>query len=334
MGFSEGTEDEFLLTCFVCKEPFGMLAAFCGGCGSRRDQAMGVERAKSSQQITANVIQTPSFEEQLLLPKTEKREKTVETPFTQPKVDNSPFTEFAVKPKTERKPRKKSIRRQIFISNIRLRIEGMNNWQSRHARILNPVGTLLFIGVSALFIQSFLVGVSHPEVDAEKYLKAAVTRDETYFDINDLVPGAENHPIFPAKYLTPNTASDWIYKTSISGLSGKAKIAITPAGSDLYQVPVELNMEAKYEKTLGVFRKATWVPSEQTATFTIDYPFIKDTLIYINGFAAGTVGNPVVKEGTYYIYPGLLEFKFYRNGSETNESFEVFIQTNGEYESS
>ena len=63
MGFSEGTEDEFLLTCFVCKEPFGMLAAFCGGCGARRDQAMGIERAKESQQISQNEIFTPSFTE-------------------------------------------------------------------------------------------------------------------------------------------------------------------------------------------------------------------------------------------------------------------------------
>jgi hypothetical protein len=286
---------------------------------------MGVERAKSSQQITANVIQTTSYEELFPLPKLEDSAET--------SID-SPFANIPAKPKAERKPRKKSIRRQIFISNIRLRIEAMNNWQIHQARILNPVGTLLFLGVTVLFIQSFLVGVSNPEADAEKYLKAAIIRDESYFDINDLVPDAESHPIFPARYLTPNSSTDWIYKTSINGLSGKAKIAITPVGGDLYQIPIELTMGAKYEKTLGVFRKATWVPSEQTATITIDYPFIKDTLIYINGFAAGTVGNPVVKEGTYFIYPGLLEFKFYRNGTETNESFEVFIQTNGEYESS
>jgi len=38
-----------------------------------------------------------------------------------------------------------------------------------------------------------------------------------------------------------------------------------------------------------------------------------------------------VKEGTYFIYPGQLEIKFYRNGNETDESFEVFIQTTGKY---
>jgi len=328
MGFSEGTEDEFLLNCFVCKEPFGMLAAFCGGCGSRRDQAMGVERAKSSQQITANVIQTPSFEEQFLLPKPEKPAASPLTKTTEP---TDPFADFATKPKTERKPRKKSIRRQIFISNLRLRIEAVNQWQSKYARILNPTGTLLFLAVTALFAQSFLVGVSTPEVDAEKYLKAAVSRDEDYFEINNLIPKAEKHPIFPAKYLTSNKSPDWLYKTSINGLSGKAEISLTPATSDIDATPIVLNMKAKYEKTLGVFRKASWVPSEQTATITIDYPFIKDTLIYINGFAAGTVGNPVVKEGTYFIYPGQLSIKFYRNGNETDESFEVFIQTSGKY---
>ena len=64
MGFSEGLEDEFLLTCFVCKSPFGMLAMFCGECGCKRDQALGIERASTRQQIINNDLVTPSFIQQ------------------------------------------------------------------------------------------------------------------------------------------------------------------------------------------------------------------------------------------------------------------------------
>ena len=47
----EGTGDEFLLTCFVCKNPFGLVAQFCGYCQATRQQALGVERARPNQQI-------------------------------------------------------------------------------------------------------------------------------------------------------------------------------------------------------------------------------------------------------------------------------------------
>ena len=64
MGFSEGLEDEFLLICFVCKSPFGILAMFCGECGCKRDQALGIERASTRQQIVNNNLVTPSFIQQ------------------------------------------------------------------------------------------------------------------------------------------------------------------------------------------------------------------------------------------------------------------------------
>lgn len=328
MGFSEGTDDEFLLTCFVCKKPFGMLAAFCGGCGSKRDQAMGVERAKSSQQISANVIQTPSFEEQFLLPKTEK---VVETPFTQSKDQSNPFTEFAPKPKSERKPRKKSIKRQIFVSNIYLRINAISQWQSRRARLLNSSGVLLMIGATFLFTQSFIVGTSDAEAAAEKYLKSAVTREISYFDLADEVDGSESHPIFPVQFTPGENAADWLYTTSITGLFGRAEISTTPSGSQFDPTPITIKMRALYKPFLGVFRTPEWVPAEQPATITIDYPSTANTLIYINGFAAGSTSNPTVKEGTYFIFPGALEITYYVDGESTSDSFEIFIQASGNY---
>ena len=51
MTIEEGTGDEFLLTCFVCKNPFGLVAQFCGYCQATRQQALGVERARPNQQI-------------------------------------------------------------------------------------------------------------------------------------------------------------------------------------------------------------------------------------------------------------------------------------------
>jgi hypothetical protein len=40
MGFSQGTADELLLTCIVCREPFGMTSQFCGECGANRMQVL------------------------------------------------------------------------------------------------------------------------------------------------------------------------------------------------------------------------------------------------------------------------------------------------------
>lgn len=316
MGFSEGTEDEFLLTCFVCKNPFGMLAAFCGGCGSKRDQAMGIERAKPSQLISQNIIETTSFIDSAPL-----------TPDPQINLTDAPITTNA----TPKKPKKKSIKRQIFISNIRLRIEAINQWQSRRARLLNSVGTSLMVVATFLFAQGFIVGTSDAEAAAEKYLKAAVTRDVTYFDLADEVEGAESHPIFPVQFTPGEKAADWIYSTSISGIFGRAEITMTPSGSQFDPTPIRIKMNAEYTPFLGVFRKSSWVPAEQPATITIDYPSGKNTLIYINGFAAGSTSNPAVKEGTYYIFPGALEITYYENGDATSDSFAVFIQAFGKY---
>lgn len=339
MGFSEGTEDEFLLTCFVCKEPFGMLAAFCGGCGARRDQAMGIERARSSQQITQNQIETPSLLETFPV-KSESQSsqsQTTQTPsgndllagFGRPQTNQ----ETSSTPKEARPPkqRKKSIRRQIFVSNMRLRIDLINQWQSRHARLLNALGGVLFIGVTYVFIQSYIVGTSHPEIAAEEVIKAGVSRDAAYFDINNDIKGAESHPIFPIKYSKGVEATEWLHFSDIHGLTGTAEVSVVPAGSEFDQTPIVLKMKATYVKTMGIFRKPIWVPAEQTATVKITYPNRSNTLIYINGYAAGTTDNPAVKEGTYFIYPGRLEVKFYRNGNETSDSYSYFIQPSGSY---
>ncbi len=317
MGFSEGLEDEFLLTCFVCKEPFGMLAAFCGGCGARRDQAMGVERARPSQQITQNQIQTAPLSQTIT--------EMAESPFA----GVAEPTEKAKKPV---KKRKTSIRRQIFFSNIRLRIEVINQWQSRHARALNSIGSLLFLSVTYLFIQSFIVGTSNPELAAERYVKAAVVQDSEYFDINEELDSDENYPIFPVKYLKTVDSTKWLTSSDIRGLSGTAEVFVTPTGNNVDQRNIVLEMKATYVKTFGIFRKPVWAPAAPTATIKIEYPTSNNTLIYINGYLAGTTKNPAVKEGTYYIYPGALEITYYQDGEETGSGLDYFIQTSGNYE--
>ena len=330
MGFSEGTEDEFLLTCFVCKEPFGMLAAFCGGCGARRDQAMGIERARSTQQISQNTIETPSFEE--TIPVSLEKPERFPTPFDS--LDNSSpssnLNSTAVTTPVKKK-KKKSIKRQIFVSNIRLRIEALDNWQSRRARLLNFSGIPLFLIATYLFTQSFIVGTSNPANAAEQYLKEAVTYDSHFFAINSEDQGAKKLPIFPVRYLKKVGATDWLYTTKTRGLQGTAEVTIVPSGSQYDTTPITLPMKAKYKKVLGIFRSPEWVPAGSPATVTIDYPNSSNTLIYINGFAAGDVANPVVKEGTYLIFPGHFEVKFYRNGEETSDSFAIDISTTGDY---
>lgn len=333
MGFSEGTEDEFLLNCFVCKEPFGMLAAFCGGCGVRRDQAMGIERAKPSQQITQNKIETPSLIETFPLGLREEIEDSNQlgSP-TAVNSNSSPLmSATGVGPLNPLKRRKKSIRRQMFVSNMRLRIDVINEWQIHHSRLLNSLGSLLFICATYLFVQSFIVGTSHPEVAAENYIKAAVTRDSSYFEINKLIKDSENYPIFPVKFTKGIEASDWFHSSDIKGLSGTAEVSVIPSGSQFDQTPIVLKMTASFVKKWGIFREPKWMPALQTATVDIAYPSTSNTVIYINGYMAGTTDNPEVKEGKYFVFPGRLEVKFYRNGEETDDSFEYFIQPSGKY---
>lgn len=332
MGFSEGTEDEFLLTCFVCKAPFGMLAAFCGGCGARRDQAMGVERAKPSQQIVQNVIETPSLEETYFeapsVPEAELYTTSLQDTYNDyNKIDLTPYNpEQAV-----RKVKKQSIKKQVFYSNIRLRAEVLNSWQERHARMLNVSGTFVFLIATYLFIQAFITGASNPETAVETYLKAAVARDAQYFDINSDKPGAESYPVFPVQYLPKQNVTDWLFSYETNGLKGTSVVTISPAINQDGLIPISMKVSAEYRTTLGIFKTPTWVPAEQPATITINYPNISNALIYINGYAAGTINNPAVREGTYFIYPGLFEIKFYRNGEEVNGGYSLDIQTSGSY---
>lgn len=216
---------------------------------------------------------------------------------------------------------------------MRLRIEAVNTWQSNHARKLNYLGGLFFIGVTYLFIQSFIVGTSNPELAAERYVKAAITRDDAFFDINNDFKDSKKLEVFPVKYTKGINASDWLNFSDIRGLSGTAEVTVTPADSRFDQTPVIFKMKAQYKTVLGIFREPIWVPAEPTATITIDYPNSGNALIYINGYMAGTTSNPAVKEGTYHIYPGRLEVTFYVDGEETNDGFSYFIQPSGDYKS-
>jgi hypothetical protein len=333
MGFSEGTEDEFLLTCFVCKAPFGMLAAFCGGCGARRDQAMGVERAKSSQQIVQNVIETPSLEETYLetpaIPESEVFTTSLQDTYNDyNKIDLTPYN-----PEQQtRKVKKQSIKKQVFYSNMRLRVEVLNGWQSRHARLLNVSGTFVFLIATYLFAQAFITGASNPEATVETYLKAAISRDPQYFDINSDKPGAESHQVFPVQFLPKQKVTDWLFSSETNGLKGSGVITISPAVSQDGLVPISMNVSATYQTTLGIFKTPSWMPSDQPATISINYPNIPNALIYINGYAAGTINSPAVREGTYFIYPGQFEIKYYRNGKEVDGGYTADIQTSGSYQ--
>ena len=315
MGFSEGLEDEFLLTCFVCKSPFGMLAMFCGECGCRRDQALGIERASVRQQIVNNDLVTPSFIQQ--------------APDAAAIPDLNDFVIPPVAP-AARQPKRQSVKKQIRRQNIAIRIESLSNFQERYARSLNLSGSLLFLLSTYMLVQSFIFSQSNPLGSTQNVLELGAQRNPAYFQE---LGADESIKKFPTTYLQwdASTATNWLTGYTVNGWMGKSTVWTIPAGSELGDDRIEMSLKAEYKMVYGIFRQINWVPSNPPATINLTYPSDRNTAIYINGLAAGTVGNPAVKEGTYLLYPGPLDVRFYQDGSDSVYSFYYFIDAYGDY---
>jgi len=316
MGFSEGVEDEFLLTCFVCKSPFGMLAMFCGECGCKRDQALGIERASVRQQIVNNDLVTPSFIQQ--------------APDAAAIPDLNDFVITTPAAPAARQPKRQSVKKQIRRQNIAIRIESLSNFQERHARALNLSGSLLFLASLYMLVQSFIFSQSNPLGTTQNVLELGAQRNAAYFQE---LGADENIKKFPTTYLRwdASTATNWLTGYTVNGWMGKRTVWTIPAGSELGDDRIEMTLKAEYKMAYGIFRQINWVPSNPPATINLTYPSDRNTAIYINGLAAGTVANPAIKEGTYLLYPGPLDVRFYQGGSDSVYSFYYFINAYGDY---
>jgi hypothetical protein len=314
MGFSEGVEDEFLLTCFVCKSPFGMLAMFCGECGCKRDQALGIERASTRQQIINNDLITPSFIQQA--PDAAVIPEIAEY--------------FESPPPVAPQPKRKSVKSQIRRQNRAMRIESLSNFQALHARGLNLSGSVLFIMSLYMLVQSVIFSQSNPLTTTEDVMVLGANRNPAYFQQLNSDATAK---IFPVAFQAWDAADadKWISDYTVNGWTGKGLTKTSPFGSRFEDIAFDLQLKPTYTKAYGIFRKVTWAPANPAATITLTYPSDKNTVIYINGLAAGTVGNPVIKEGTYLLYPGPLDIRFYQNGEDSVYSVYYFINAYGEY---
>jgi hypothetical protein len=321
MGFSEGAEDEFLLTCFVCKSPFGMLAMFCGECGCNRNQALGIERASTGQTILDNKPEGTTFKDQAT------KESVNEIHF---QIGEQVTTSPIVPKPIERERKRKSVKSQIRRQNFMLRIESVSKFQERHAQALNLSGTILFLISTYMLVQSFIFAQSNPLTANEDLMVLGANRNPSYFQ---QMKADEGVKVFPRAYLAWEAADakSWISEYSFNGWTGKALTKTMPSGSRFEDLSFELQLKATYTKTYGIFRKVTWSPANPPATLTLTYPSNKDTIIYINGLAAGTVGNPAVKEGKYLLYPGPLDIRFYQNGEDSVYSFNYFVNAYGVY---
>jgi hypothetical protein len=312
MAFVEGTGDEFLLTCFVCKNPFGLVAQFCGYCQATRQQALGVERARASQQIITDV------------------------PEPQP-VHN--ISSEINTPAAERVKKQKPKRQNLFLQNMRLRLDNFKEWQIKQSKPIGAVASALFVAFTYVIIQTYIFVNTAPTLDAEKYVYPAVTREVSYFDGNTTDTTTAKTKIFPAKYLKWDaSASDrWTTKATWNGWTGKADITFTPAGNLETDRPVLTQFKAKYSTYWKVFRKISWEPASPAAILELNYPKNKNLTIYFNGLAAGSTANPTIPAGTYRMFPGPLEIKFYNLNTGTlvpAYSRTYFISTSGVFSSS
>lgn len=307
MGFVEGTGDEFLLTCIVCKNPFGLVAQFCGYCQATRQQALGVERARTSQQI----IVTES----------------------QPIAESSQ----ANKAQTTSQPKPPKIKKQkIFLQNLKLRIDRFVDWQNRFSRAVGAFAFASFLLFSYVIVQTYLFVNTSPIPSSESYLYPGISKQETYFHLDQKKISDSKLRIFPERYLKWDgfTADRWSSRANWNGWSGKAEITFTPAGNFENNRPVYMHLEAKYSPYWKVFRKIDWVLTGAAAQLELDYPRSSNLSIYINGLAAGSTANPAIPAGTYLMYPGPIEIKFYDlTSGELQDEYtrEFFISTSGKF---
>ena len=327
MTIEEGTGDEFLLTCFVCKNPFGLVAQFCGYCRATRQQALGVERARPNQQIVDVVPTQPKIEPQ---PKFDLQSKPVAPP---PPIDKTIFVPAGSQTKPTPK-RQKTIKKQgVFQENIQLRSKNIDSWQKKNSKVITTLGLISFLCTLYFSTQSLIFTSNSPAATAEKYLQLGVLRNAEYFE-----GFSDNSGIrfFPSRFSPweDSSAGNWVTTASWNGWKGNATIDFLAGGSSYSGIPVTAKLTAEYQSFMGIFRKAEWV-LEPPATIEITYPSDTQLAIYINGLAAGTVSRPAVSEGKYQMYPGNFEIKFYdlASGEEvTSLGRSYFIDAYGAYD--
>lgn len=320
MTIEEGTGDEFLLTCFVCKNPFGLIAQFCGYCQATRQQALGVERAKPNQQILLVQETKPAT----ITPPPQKSEPGVFQP-TQTK---------NVEPKPIVKAQKHTIRQKsILLENAQLRSKSLGAWQKKNSKGFVSLGMIVFLFSLYFSIQSVIFLASSPLAAAEERLYLGATRNTAYFNNSTENAGIR---FFPTRFSnwSDSSAEKWISNASWNGWKGSASVDYSAAGANMSGLPITGKFTATYSTTLGIFRKVEWLP-EAPAVIDIKYPSESGVSIYINNLAAGTTSQPTVSEGKYQIYPGSFTVKFYdlTTGQELSDySRSYFIEAQGTYE--
>jgi hypothetical protein len=338
MTFEEGSGDEFLLTCFVCKNPFGLVAQFCGYCQATRQQALGVERAKPNQQIL--LVQEPqqNITPPLQQPPVQQQRQPQSQPgvFTPQQPKFSPPQQPKFSPPQQPKPRPQKVQQpSVFRENAQLRSKNFGVWQKKNSKKLVLLGTVAFLLSTYFTTQSIIFLTNSPNNVAEDRLYLGANRSTSYFDN---FPENSGIRFFPAKFSTwPDSDSQkWTSSSSWNGWKGSATVNFLAAGSDVSGIPITGEFNAKYSSILGIFRKATWVP-QAPAVLNIDYPNVSGVSIYINGIAAGTTSRPSVSPGQYQMYPGTFTLNFYDlSTGEELTAYEryYFIDAQGTYEMS
>ena len=350
MGFSLGTADDMLLTCIVCKNPFGMTAQYCGECGAVRLQALGVERASTRQNVSRNQqTQLPSssvFGSSQVVQTNNSYQSPIQPTQTSPSVfptgPTSPTEPIYINrrtppppppPRDDTKKKERAFKRQIRKQNRRLRIDRFAIWQDRRSPFVFSTGFLSLLLISFVLTQSYMFASSSPADVADRYILDGTSRSENYKNINDGITDAPDYPFFPVKYSKwgPSRASFWTNNYSWNGWLGDATVTSVASIKDYSDDVLDFTMTATYKKKWGIFREVEWVPADHAATLELTYPDNKELIISINGFAAGTVGNPAVKPGNYYLYPGQLEIVFYdKYGYKVDFDQYIFVGLSGE----
>ena len=321
MTIEEGTGDEFLLTCFVCKNPFGLVAQFCGYCQATRQQALGVERARPGQTIVNVSTSQPKTDPQPEVPQsTPAQEKGIFLPPTQQKKVQTPSP----------KPIKQ---KSHFQENIQIRSKNIDSWQKRNSKLVSTLGLIAFLATTYFSTQSLIFASNSPAGAAEEHLQLGVLRDSQYFEG---FPDNSGVRFFPSRFSTwgDSSAGNWVTTASWSGWKGYASVDFLAGGTDYSGIPVTAKFRAEYKSFMGIFRQIEWI-SEAPAIIEIAYPSNKQLSIYINGLAAGTVSRPAVSEGIYQMYPGEFEIKFYdlsTGEEETSLGRYYFIDAYGTYD--
>lgn len=340
MGFSQGTADELLLTCIVCREPFGMTAQFCGECGANRLQALGVERASIKQQILPNISTATSFGHitsvgsQSVIGSTSQQQTFSTVDFNQ-NTDKPEISRPAspAKPKEDVKKKEKVFNAQIRKQNRQLRIDKIIEWQDNKSSFVFSLGVISLLTISFVLTQSYIFANASPASTADQFILDGTSRSSNYQNINNGVTDSPKYEFFPVKYSnwSSSRAAYWSNEYSWNGWLGHATVNSLAAGKRFADDVVDFKLRAIYKKKWGIFREVEWVPAEHAATLKLTYPSDKTLRIYINGYAAGTVGNPAVKAGDYYLYPGELIIVFYdTSGNKADLDQNFFVGLYGE----